>query len=212
MISSSELIQKLRSYHSNLNESLIQKAYLFAKDAHGNQKRHSGDLYFSHPVAVAEILTELRLDQESVVAALLHDVAEDTEITLDEIRKNFGEDVAKLVEGLTKLDKIESLPNNERIAENFRKLTLAMSQDIRILIIKIVDRLHNMRTISYLPSKEKRIKKASESLEIYAPLAGRMGLNQIKDEFRICHLPLSIPKLVIKYLKNFLRFVIKTKI
>ncbi|MBU6140955.1 MAG: bifunctional (p)ppGpp synthetase/guanosine-3',5'-bis(diphosphate) 3'-pyrophosphohydrolase [Proteobacteria bacterium] len=182
MLSCLDLITKIRSYHPNLNESLIQKAYIFAKEAHGNQKRHSGDLYFSHPVAVAEILTELKLDQESIITALLHDVVEDTEVTLEEIEKEFGEQVAKLVDGVTKLGKIESVPANERVAENFRKLTLAMSEDIRVLLVKLADRLHNMRTLSYMPSQEKRSKKARESLEIYAPLAGRIGLSKIKTE------------------------------
>lgn len=184
MLSYQELISKVRSYHPNLNEALIQKAYIFSKEAHGNQKRHSGDLYFSHPVAVAEILTELRLDQESIITALLHDVVEDTEVTLEEIEKEFGEDVARLVDGVTKLGKIETVPANERLAENFRKLTLAMSEDIRVLLVKLADRLHNMRTLFYVPSQEKKIKKAHESLEIYAQLAGRIGLHKIKDELQ----------------------------
>lgn len=184
MLSPQDLITKIRSYHPNLNEALVQKAYIFSKEAHGSQKRHSGDPYFSHPVAVAEILADLKLDQESIVTALLHDVVEDTEVTLDEIEKEFGEEIAKLVDGVTKLGKIESAPANERIAENFRKLTLAMSEDIRVLIVKLADRLHNMRTLFYVPSQEKKLKKANESLEIYAQLAGRIGLNKIKDELQ----------------------------
>lgn len=184
MISAPELIAKIRAYHPNLDESLIQKAYILSKSAHGNQKRHSGDPYFSHPLAVAEILAELKLDQESIVTALLHDVVEDTEITLDEIEKDFGEDIAKLVDGVTKLGKIDSISSNERVAENFRKLALAMSQDIRVLIVKLADRLHNMRTLFYVPSREKKVKKAQESLDIYAPLAARIGLNKIKDELQ----------------------------
>lgn len=184
MITASELIAKIKSYHPNLNESLIQKAYIFAKTGHGNQKRHSGDPYFSHPVAVAEILADLKLDEASIATALLHDLVEDTEITLDEIEEKFGEQIAKLVDGVTKLKKIESIPTSERVAENFRKLTLAMSQDIRVLLIKLADRLHNMRTLYYVPSKEKKVKKAVESMEIYAPLAARIGLNKIKDELQ----------------------------
>lgn len=184
MLSSQDLIAKIRTYHPNLNEALVQKAYIFSKEAHGNQKRHSGDPYFSHPVAVAEILTELKLDQESIITALLHDVVEDTDVTLDEIEKEFGEEVAKLVDGVTKLGKIENVPANERLAENFRKLTLAMSEDIRVLLVKLADRLHNMRTLFYVPSQEKKIKKAHESLEIYAQLAGRIGLHKIKDELQ----------------------------
>ena len=184
MISSSELIAKVRIYHPNLNESLIQKAYILSKSSHGNQKRHSGDPYFSHPLAVAEILADLKLDQESVITGLLHDVVEDTEITLDEIETEFGEEIAKLVDGVTKLGKIESIPSNERVAENFRKLALAMSEDIRVLLVKLADRVHNMRTLFYVPSREKKVRKAQESLDIYAPLAGRLGLNKIKDELQ----------------------------
>jgi GTP pyrophosphokinase len=184
MISSSELISKVRTYHPNLNESLIQKAYVLSKTSHGNQKRHSGDPYFSHPLAVAEILADLKLDQESVITGLLHDVVEDTEVTLDEIEADFGEEIAKLVDGVTKLGKIESIPSNERVAENFRKLALAMSEDIRVLLVKLADRIHNMRTLFYMPSREKKIRKAQESLDIYAPLAGRLGLNKIKDELQ----------------------------
>ncbi len=184
MLSPSELISKIRSYHPNLNEALVQKAYILAKSAHGNQKRHSGDPYFSHPVAVAEILTDLKLDQESIITALLHDVVEDTEVTLEEIEKDFGEEIAKLVDGVTKLGKIESIPANDRVAENFRKLAMAMSEDIRVLLVKLADRLHNMRTLFYVPSNEKKIKKARESLDIYAPLAARIGLNKIKDELQ----------------------------
>lgn len=184
MISASELIAKIKSYYPNVDEALVQKAYIFSKVAHGNQKRHSGDPYFSHPVAVAEILTDLKLDQDSIITALLHDVVEDTEVTLEEIEKIFGEDVAKLVDGVTKLGKIESVPSNERVAENFRKLALAMSEDIRVLLVKLADRTHNMSTLKYVPSKDKRLKKAKESLDIYAPLAARIGLNKIKDELQ----------------------------
>ncbi len=184
MISSQELITKIKQYNPKVNESLIQKAYLLSKDAHGNQKRHSGELYFSHPLAVAEILIDLKLDQDSIITALLHDIVEDTEVSIEDIEKIFGNEISKLVDGVTKLSKIESWQANERMAENFRKLTIAMSEDIRVLIIKLADRLHNMRTLIYLPSKEKKIKKAKESLEIYAPLAGRIGLNKIKDELQ----------------------------
>ncbi len=184
MISAAELIAKIKSYNPQVNESLIQKAYIFSKVGHGNQKRHSGDPYFSHPLAVAEILIDLKMDETTIIAALFHDLVEDTETTSEDIEECFGEQVAKLVDGVTKLSKIESIPTSERVAENFRKLTLAMSEDIRVLIIKLADRTHNMRTIFYMPSKEKKIKKARESLEIYAPLAARIGLNKIKDELQ----------------------------
>ncbi len=184
MLSASELISKIRSYHPNLNEALIQKAYILSKTAHGNQKRHSGDPYFTHPLAVAEILIDLKLDQQSIITALLHDVVEDTEVTLEEIEKDFGEEIAALVDGVTKLGKIESISASEHMAENFRKLALAMSEDIRVLLVKLADRVHNMRTLAYMPSKEKKLKKARESLDIYAPLAARIGLNKLKDEIQ----------------------------
>lgn len=182
MISASELISKIKKYNDKVDEALIQKAYILAKTSHGNQKRHSGDLYFSHPLAVAEILIELKLDQSSIIAALLHDVVEDTEVLLEDIEKNFGEEVANLVDGVTKLSKIEVSNFNQRVVENFRKLTIAISEDIRVLLVKLADRLHNMRTLHHLPSKEKRFRKAQETLDIYAPLAGRIGLNKIKTE------------------------------
>jgi len=186
MLSSSELINKVKSYNPSANFNLIQKAYILSRDAHGSQKRHSGDTYFSHPVAVAEIISDLKLDEQSIITALLHDVVEDTEISLHEISDIFGDDIAYLVDGVTKLGKIDlsNTSENERLAENFRKLAMAMSQDIRVLLIKLADRLHNMRTIHHVPSREKKIKKAQESLEIYAPLAGRIGLNKIKDEIQ----------------------------
>lgn len=184
MLSSSELTSKIRSYNPSLDEALIQKAYILAKTAHGNQKRHSGDPYFTHPLAVAEILIGLKLDQATIITALLHDVVEDTEVTLAEIEKDFGEEIARLVDGVTKLGKIESVSSDERVLENFRKLALAMSEDIRVLLVKLADRLHNMRTLSYVPSRDKKVRKAKESLDIYAPLAARIGLNKIKDELQ----------------------------
>jgi guanosine-3',5'-bis(diphosphate) 3'-pyrophosphohydrolase len=184
MLTLPELLKKIRDYNPGFDEALVKKAYLYAKDAHGNQKRHSGDPYFSHPVSVAEILTELKLDDASIITALLHDVVEDTDTTLDEIEKDFGEEVAKLVDGVTKLGKLGAMSHDEKVAENFRKLALAMSEDIRVLLVKLADRLHNMRTLFYVPSLDKKTKKARESLEIYAPLAGRIGLAKIKDEMQ----------------------------
>ena len=186
MLTSNELIAKIKTYNPQVNSALIQKAYIVAKEAHGSQKRHSGDTYFSHPIAVAEIIADLKLDDQSIITALLHDVVEDTDLTLDDINEAFGDEVSRLVDGVTKLGKIDvvNINENERLAENFRKLAMAMSQDIRVLLVKLADRLHNMRTLHFVPSKEKRIKKASESLEIYAPLAGRIGLSKIKDEIQ----------------------------
>jgi GTP pyrophosphokinase len=186
MLTSNELIAKIKLYNPRANSSLIQKAYILSKDAHGSQKRHSGDSYFSHPIAVAEIIADLKLDEQSIITALLHDVVEDTDLTLNDINEAFGDEISRLVDGVTKLGKIDvaNINENERLAENFRKLAMAMSQDIRVLLVKLADRLHNMRTLHFVPSKEKRIKKATESLEIYAPLAGRIGLNKIKDEIQ----------------------------
>ena len=182
MLSLPQLITKIKKYNQFLDEDLISKAYNFSKDLHSEQKRFSGDPYFSHPVAVAEILADLKLDQESIAAALMHDIIEDTSIKYNDIKNKFGKEIADLVEGVTKLGKIKSIPNSERFAENFKKFTIAMSKDIRVLLIKLADRYHNMKTIAHVPENEKRIAKATESIEIYAPLAGRIGLNKIKDE------------------------------
>ncbi len=189
MLSVVQLIAKIKEYNKTPQEALIRTAYVLSKTAHGNQKRHSGELYFSHPLAVAEILIDLKLDSSAIVTGLLHDVVEDTEITLSDIEKEFGEEVAKLVDGVTKLGKIETIgPKPEKRAaegnENFYKLALAMSEDIRVLLVKLADRLHNMRTLAAVPYKEKRLKKAKETLDIYAPLAARIGLNKIKDELQ----------------------------
>lgn len=184
MVSLTDLITEIKKYNSDFDQNLFKKAYIVAKGAHGNQKRHSGDPYLSHPIAVAEILIELKLDLDSVIAGLLHDVVEDTEITLQEIEEQFGPNIARLVDGVTKLGKISSIPSSEKEAENFRKLTMAISKDVRVLLIKLADRLHNMRTLYYVPSKEKRIKKAKECLDIFAPLAARIGLDKIKNELQ----------------------------
>ncbi len=184
MITVKQLISKIESYNPKTNKSLIQKAYIFAKKGHGSQKRHSGEMYFTHPVEVALILTELKVDDDTIAAALLHDVVEDTEINSHDIEEEFGSNIEKLVDGVTKLNIISNYSINDRIAENFRKLTLAMSEDIRVLLIKLADRLHNLRTLHFLPSKESRLRKARESLDIYAPLAARIGLNKIKDEIQ----------------------------
>jgi GTP pyrophosphokinase len=184
MISSNDLIQKIKKYNTNFDEKLVLKAYKLSLQAHSSQTRSSGDPYFLHPLAVAEILIDLNLDPISIITALLHDVVEDTTITLIEIEKDFGEEVAMLVDGVTKLSKIESMSANQKTAENFRKLVMAMSKDIRVLLVKLADRLHNMRTINFIKSEEKRIKIATESLAIYAPLAARIGIYQIRDELQ----------------------------
>ncbi len=177
-----ELVERVKSYDPNADEDAINRAYVFAMRMHGAQRRASGDPYFSHPIEVAGILTEYRLDTDSIVTALLHDTVEDTPATLDDIQRLFGPDVARLVDGVTKLSRIELQSDQAKQAENFRKLVLAMSEDIRVLLIKLADRLHNMQTLHYVRDAEKRRRIALETMEIYAPLAERIGMHDIKDE------------------------------
>ena len=184
MINGSDLVQQIKKYHSSFDWQLVLDAYDFSLQAHSSQTRSSGDPYFSHPLAVAEILIELKLDPISIITALLHDVVEDTHATLEIIEQKFGEEVAILVDGVTKLSKIESMSANYKTAENFRKLVMAMSKDIRVLLVKLADRLHNMRTINFIESEERRVKIANESLAIYAPLAARIGMYKIRDELQ----------------------------
>jgi RelA/SpoT family (p)ppGpp synthetase len=182
MINNSELINKIKSYNRFLNSESLNKAYNFALDAHQNQKRDEGVPYIIHPVAVANILTELKLDSATITTGLLHDTIEDTNVTYESVKKEFGEEVANLVEGVTKLSALEDKASDHSKAENFRKLILATSKDIRVLLVKLADRLHNMRTIQFIKDKDKIIRKAKETMEIYAPLADRMGMNRIRDE------------------------------
>ncbi len=182
MINNSELIDKIKSYNKFLNSESLNKAYNFALDAHQNQKREEGVPYIIHPVAVASILTELKLDSATITTGLLHDTIEDTNVTYETVKKEFGEEVANLVDGVTKLSALEDKASDNSKAENFRKLILATSKDIRVLLVKLADRLHNMRTIHFVKDKEKIIRKAKETMEIYAPLADRMGMNRIRDE------------------------------
>jgi len=177
-----ELINKIKSYDPDLNVQLIEKAYDFALSAHKSQRRHSGDPYISHPLAVADILLSLKLDTSTIITGLLHDTLEDTLTTENDLKDIFGEEVVKLVNGVTKLSKIETYTENKFQAENFRKLILAMSKDIRVLLVKLADRLHNMRTIQFIPEENRRKRIASETIEIYAPLAGRLGMHEFKDE------------------------------
>lgn len=179
-----ELIEIVRSYEPNLDEELLSFACDFSKDAHGTQKRASGDPYYFHPLEVSLILADLKMDQSSIITALLHDTVEDTHVVLEDLEEKFGKSISSLVDGVTKLAKIEYQSENARQAENFRKLLLAMSQDIRALIVKLADRLHNMRTLHYIKSPEKRLRIARETMEIYAPLAERIGMQQIKNEMQ----------------------------
>lgn len=182
MIRQYELVERVCSYDPDADENLLNRAYVFSMKAHGAQKRASGDSYFSHPLEVAGILTQMQLDCATIVTALLHDTIEDTIATYEEIKELFGEEIAKLVDGVTKLSRIEMSSESSRQAENFRKLLLAMSNDIRVLLVKLADRLHNMRTLCYISDPVKRHRIALETMEIYAPLAARIGMHEIKDE------------------------------
>ncbi len=182
MINNNELINEIKSYNKFLNHDSLSKAFKFAIDAHKNQKRDEGVPYIIHPVAVAKILTDLKLDSATITTGLLHDTIEDTKVTYETVKKEFGEEVANLVDGVTKLSALEDKASSDSKAENFRKLIIATSKDIRVLLVKLADRLHNMRTIKFVKGKEKMVRKAKETMEIYAPLADRMGMNRIRDE------------------------------
>ncbi len=182
MINNVDLINKIKSYNKFLNPETLTKAYNFALNAHKNQKREEGVPYIIHPIAVANILTELKLDSATITTGLLHDTIEDTKVTYDSVKNEFGKEVADLVEGVTKISALEEKAAENSKAENFRKLILATSKDIRVLLVKLADRLHNMRTIEFVKEEEKKIRKAKETMEIYAPLADRMGMNRIRDE------------------------------
>jgi GTP diphosphokinase / guanosine-3',5'-bis(diphosphate) 3'-diphosphatase len=182
MLRQFELVERVRRYDPVVDEDALNRAYVFSVKAHGSQTRDSGDPYFSHPIEVAGILTGFRLDSASIITGLLHDTVEDTVATLAEIERLFGPEIARLVDGVTKLSQLELQSDDTRQAENFRKLLLATSQDIRVLLVKLADRLHNMRTLSFVRSEDKRRRIARETMEIYAPLAERMGIQQVKDE------------------------------
>ncbi len=182
MLNSDELINKVKIYNKFLNPEKLNKAYDFAVKAHSNQKRASGDPYSVHPIEVANILTDLKLDSATITTGLLHDTIEDTFATYETIQDEFGDEVADLVDGVTKISVFENTASANSKAENFRKLILATSKDIRVLLVKIADRLHNMRTIKAIDRLDKRQRIAQETMEIYAPLADRMGIHRIRDE------------------------------
>jgi GTP pyrophosphokinase len=179
-----ELVERVRAYDPNVNEDLLNRAYVFSMQAHGTQTRASGDPFFSHPLEVAGILTEMKMDSITIATALLHDTVEDTLASLEDLRRLFGPEIERLVDGVTKLSRIEFQNDQAKQAENFRKLVLAMSTDIRVLLIKLADRLHNMRTLHYLSNPEKRRRIARETMEIYAPLADRIGIQKMQDELQ----------------------------
>jgi guanosine-3',5'-bis(diphosphate) 3'-pyrophosphohydrolase len=182
MIRQFELVERVKAYDPSADEDALNRAYVYSMKAHGTQKRASGDPYFSHPLEVAGILTEFKLDGASIITALLHDTIEDTVATAEDIKHHFGDEVAGLVDGVTKLTRIELQSEDSKQAENFRKFVLAMSEDIRVLLVKLADRLHNMRTLHHIKSIEKRRRIAVETMEIYAPLAERIGIQEMKSE------------------------------
>ncbi len=176
-----ELVERVQRYDVKADEDLLNRAYVYAMKAHGTQTRASGEAYFNHPLEVAAILTEMKLDSATIAAALLHDTVEDTEATHAEIVEKFGFEIASLVDGLTKIAKLDVVTKEATQAENLRKLLLAMAKDVRVLLVKLADRLHNMRTLHHVkPEKRQRI--AQETMEIYAPLAGRMGMHLVREE------------------------------
>ena len=203
MLNSEELINKVKNYNKFLNPEKLNKAYQYAVKAHENQKRASGDPYSNHPIAVASILSDLELDSATIVTGLLHDTIEDTHATYENIKKEFGQEIADLVEGVTKISVFENQANSSSKAENFRKLILATSKDIRVLLVKLADRLHNMRTIDAISKIEKKERIAKETMEIYGPLADRMGMHRIRDE---------LEDLSFKVLNNEARELIKKRL
>lgn len=184
MPSATQLIEKIAAYDPNVDHDLVTRAYDYAVEKHGSQQRASGDPYYSHPVQVAERLTHYRLDVASICTGLLHDTVEDTDATLEEIEKLFGEEIAGLVDGVTKLTRLEVKSESTKQAENFRKLFLAISKDLRVLLVKLADRLHNMETLHHISKPEKRARIAKETLEIYAALAERIGMRRLKEDLQ----------------------------
>jgi GTP diphosphokinase / guanosine-3',5'-bis(diphosphate) 3'-diphosphatase len=184
MLRQYELVERVKSYDPDADEALLDRAYVFSMAAHGSQKRASGDPYYSHPIEVAGILTDLHLDDETIATAILHDTIEDTVATHEEIEAKFGAKIARMVDGVTKLSKIEAQSENERAAENLRKFLLAMSDDIRVLLVKLADRLHNMRTLHFIKDEAKRRRIAKETMDIYAPLAERIGMYEFMNEMQ----------------------------
>src|SRR5919198_2295999 len=176
-----ELVERVQRYKPDVNEALLNKAYVYAMQKHGHQRRASGDPYFSHPLEVAAILTDMHLDEATIAVALLHDTIEDTTATRAEIDELFGPEMGKLVEGLTKLKKLDLVSKKAEQAENLRKLLLAISEDVRVFLARPAPRLHNMRTLDHVPA-DKRLRIAEETMEIYAPLAGRMGMQDMREE------------------------------
>ena len=203
MIDVEDLLSLIRNYNPRTNEALIRAAYDYGRRAHEGQTRHSGEPYFSHPVAVAAILTEMRLDDSTLVTALLHDTIEDTRSTFDEVQAQFGTEVAELVDGVTKLTNLQLSSNQSKQAENFRKLFMAMAKDLRVILVKLADRLHNMRTIRAM-RPDKQAQKARETMDIYAPLAGRMGMQWMREELEDLAFKVLNPEARASIIRRFL--------
>src|SRR5919205_2905401 len=176
-----ELIAEVEAYKPDVDRQLLWRAFYFAAAAHEGQQRRSGEDFIIHPLGAAKILAGLQLDEATIAAALLHDVVEDTGVEIDDIRTEFGDEIAKLVEGVTKLTRVQFQSREHAEAENYRKLVLAMAEDVRVILIKLADRLHNLRTIEYM-GKQTQVRKARETLEVYAPLAHRLGIHALKWE------------------------------
>jgi GTP pyrophosphokinase len=199
-----ELVERVRAYNPNTDEALLNRAYVYGAKAHATQTRASGEPYFGHPLEVAAILTDLRLDDATIVTALLHDTLEDTTATRDEIARLFGDEIAQLVDGVTKLTRLELASKETAQAENFRKLVIAMSRDVRVLLVKLADRLHNMRTLDALrPDKRQRI--ARETMDIFAPLAGRMGMQRIREELEDLAFGVLNPEARVSIMRRFIK-------
>src|SRR5580700_10520454 len=182
MMRQPDLVDLVKSYDPDADEAVLNRAYVYSMKAHGAQLRESGDPYFSHPIDVAGLLAQMKLDTASIATGQLHDTVEDTVATLDDIERLFGPEIARLVDGVTKLSRLELQSDQTKQAENFRKLVLAMSEDIRVLLVKLADRLHNMETLRFIGSADKRRQIARETMDIYAPLAERIGMHRMKDE------------------------------
>src|SRR5215203_2089948 len=205
MIRFEDLVEKVRGLNPDADIELLRRAYVFSAFEHKGQVRHSGEPYLVHPLEVADLLADMKLDVVAIAAGLLHDIVEDTHTPIERIRELFGSDIAHVVEGVTKLGSIQFSSKEERQAENFRKMLLAMVDDIRVILVKLADRLHNMRTLHHLP-EERRVKIAQETRDIYAPIANRLGMSKIKNE---------LEELSFKYLEpaayNTLRQQVETR-
>ncbi len=204
-----ELVERVKRYNPAADEDLLNRAYVYAMQAHGTQKRASGDPFFAHPLEVAAILTDLHLDDATIIAAVLHDTVEDTEATLDEIRRLFGDEIGALVDGLTKLKRLDLVSKQAAQGENFRKLLLAVAADVRVLLVKLADRLHNMRTLEHMRD-DKRRRIAQETLDIYAPLAARMGMQELREELEDLGFRFLEPEIYATITERLLRLTAKS--